>query len=115
MPRHFDWNKAKMRELVWRKGALPYWWEGWKPEHRDSSGELKVERQIETAQPRSYVNLEFFGRPDVKICYAFSAMELSHEAPILNAARRLSENEQENFFLKFRELLEFDYSFHDEE
>src|SRR5438105_2281526 len=113
MAPRLNWDKDKKRELVWRRGALPYWQDGWAPEVRDAAGDLKDERGIETKRPGdARWTLTISGRPDVKLVYLFSSIELSHQEPILKAAHRLIECAPAEFFPHFRALLEFDYSYH---
>jgi len=32
-----DWDKARKYQIVWERGGLPFWQEGWAPEGRDKS------------------------------------------------------------------------------
>lgn len=112
MARRLEWEKSNRASVVWHKGGLPHWADGWAPEPRDRGGDLKTDRKLHA--PGVYETLATiqvdFGH-NITFYYCFSSIDWSHEAALVGEARRLLATPGK-FIEEFERFLRPAYSVH---
>jgi hypothetical protein len=117
MSGRFDWEKARKKQLVWLRGPLPSWQDGWAPWLHDKSGDLKIERKIDVPKTKqdfviAALGSSLDGLRSARVIYRFTSVLPGHERRLLSAAQRLWKEDPPTFVPKFDALLVFDYSIH---
>lgn len=123
MARGIDWQKARRRQLVWERGGLPVWQDGWS--QRPPSDEASPSSIAVPLQPVAFdhslpagpfaLKVELQADREVVIVFNFTDTHPEHRRLLPNFVERLLNESVPAFLLRFDEYIQFDYSYHNAE
>lgn len=115
MARPINWEKARRRQLVWERGGIPVWQDGWAP--------FRSERSVTRATPATIqdqfllpgpytLRLEVEAERPIILRYRFLSLHPEHRRSLPALVERLIHDSPLPFLFCFDDFIQFDYSFH---
>jgi len=120
MARGIDWQKAKKRQLVWERGGIPVWQDGWSP--RPPSADVSPASISVPAPPAPLdhslpvgpftLKVELQADREIVIAFNFTNTHPEHRRLLPNFVERLLQESVPAFLFRFDDSILFDYSYH---